>query len=73
MDPDPLLSRATRYTTLAVGTEAMAELEVKRSRFLAVLRRTATEAEARALVEEQRRGFHDARHHCSAFRPCSRM
>jgi uncharacterized YigZ family protein len=67
MDPDPLLSRATRYTTLAAGTEAVAELEIRRSRFLAVLRRTSTEAEARALVEELRRGFHDARHHCSAF------
>ena len=67
MDPDPLLSRATRYTTLAAGTEAVAELEIKRSRFLAVLRRASTEAEARALAEELRRGFHDARHHCSAF------
>jgi uncharacterized YigZ family protein len=67
MDPDPLLSRATRYTTLASGTEAVAELEIKRSRFLAVLRRAGTEAEARALVDELRRSFHDARHHCSAF------
>ncbi|KLU09259.1 YigZ family protein [Kocuria sp. SM24M-10] len=67
MDPDPLLSRATGYTTLAAGTEAVAELEIKRSRFLAVLRRAGTEAEARALVEELRRSFHDARHHCSAF------
>lgn len=67
MDPDPLLGRAARYTTLAAGTEAVAELEIKRSRFLAVLRRAGTEAEARALVEELRRGFHDARHHCSAF------
>lgn len=67
MDPDPLLSRATRYTTLAAGTEVVAELEVKRSRFLAVVRRAGTEAEARALVDELRRGHHDARHHCSAF------
>ncbi|MFI7482740.1 IMPACT family protein [Kocuria sp. M1R5S2] len=67
MDPDPLLSRATRYTTIAAGTEAVAELEIKRSRFLAVVRRAGTEAEARALVDELRRGFHDARHHCSAF------
>ncbi len=67
MDPDPLLSRATRYTTLAAGTEAVAELEIKRSRFLAVVRRAGTEAEARSLVDELRRGFHDARHHCSAF------
>lgn len=67
MDPDPALSRATRYTTLAAGTEAVAELEIKRSRFLAVLRRAGTEAEARSLTERLRREHHDARHHCSAF------
>ncbi|MCM3687228.1 IMPACT family protein [Kocuria rosea] len=67
MDPDPRLSRATRYTTLAAGTEAVADLEIRRSRFLAVLRRAGTEAEARALVDELRRRHHDARHHCSAF------
>lgn len=67
MDPDLLLSRATRYTTLAAGSETVAEVEIKRSRFLAVLRRAGSEAEARALVGELRRSFPDARHHCSAF------
>ncbi len=52
--------------TIAPGQEVHAELEVKRSRFLAVLRRTESEAEARALVAEQRRTRRDARHHCSA-------
>ncbi|MCC3283478.1 MULTISPECIES: IMPACT family protein [Arthrobacter] len=54
-----------RYTTVA--GEHRTELEIKRSRFITVLRRTETEEEARALVAQLRREFHDARHHCSAF------
>ena len=56
---------AGRYTTLAA--EHRSELEIKRSRFITVLHRTETEEQARALVAELRREFHDARHHCSAF------
>jgi len=63
-DPD---SRATSYTTLAAGPDFRHELEVKRSRFITVLRRAGTEDEARDLVAGLRREFHDARHHCSAF------
>ena len=43
------------------------ELEVKRSRFLTRLRRVTSEETARAVVDEQRSRFFDARHHCSAF------
>jgi uncharacterized YigZ family protein len=60
-------SRATAYTTLAPGTDYRHELEIKRSRFITVLRRAGTEDEARDLVAGLRREFHDARHHCSAF------
>lgn len=60
-------SRATSYTTLAAGEEFRHELEVKRSRFITVLRRADTEEAARDLVNGLRREFHDARHHCSAF------
>lgn len=60
-------SRATSYTTLAAGQDFRHELEVKRSRFITVLRRAGTEDEARDLVAGLRREFHDARHHCSAF------
>jgi uncharacterized YigZ family protein len=60
-------SRATRYTTLAAGDGFRHELEIRRSRFITVLRRTPDETAARALVAELRREFHDARHHCSAF------
>ncbi|WP_411376305.1 IMPACT family protein [Arthrobacter sp. MPF02] len=60
-------SRATAYTTLAPGPDFRHELEIKRSRFIAVLRRSGTEEDARDLVAGLRREFHDARHHCSAF------
>ncbi|OYO01627.1 IMPACT family protein [Enemella evansiae] len=55
------------YLTLAAGTAPTAEIEVKRSRFLAVVRRVDDEAAARAVIEEQRRTHRDARHHCTAF------
>jgi len=55
------------YTTLAAGNGFRHELEIKRSRFITVLQRTADEDSARALVAGLRREFHDARHHCSAF------
>ena len=60
-------SRATEYTVLAAGRDFRHELEIKRSRFITVLRRAGNEDHARALVSELRREFHDARHHCSAF------
>jgi uncharacterized YigZ family protein len=60
-------SRATAYTTLAAGQDFRHEIEVKRSRFITVLRRAANEDAARDLVSLLRREFHDARHHCSAF------
>ena len=60
-------SRASSYTTLAAGPDCRHEIEIKRSRFITVLRRTDSEDDARALVADLRREFHDARHHCSAF------
>lgn len=60
-------SRATAYTTLASGPDFRHEIEIKRSRFITVLRRSDTEEAARDLVAGLRREFHDARHHCSAF------
>jgi uncharacterized YigZ family protein len=60
-------SRTTAYTTLAAGPDVRHELEIKRSRFITVLRRSGTEDDARDLVASLRREFHDARHHCSAF------
>lgn len=43
------------------------ELEIKRSRFLTRIRRVTSEEDARAVVEERRSHYFDARHHCSAF------
>jgi uncharacterized YigZ family protein len=60
-------SRATAYTTLAEGPDFRHELEIRRSRFITVLRRSPDEEAARSLVAALRREFHDARHHCSAF------
>ncbi|MBP1231365.1 putative YigZ family protein [Arthrobacter sp. PvP102] len=66
-EAEPRESRATAYTTLAAGPDFRHELEVKRSRFITVIRRTGDEDGARALVAGLRKEFHDARHHCSAF------
>lgn len=57
---------AVDFLTIAAGVDVCAELEVRKSRFLAVLRRVGSAAEARDLVETQRRRHYDARHHCSA-------
>ena len=65
--PQDTDSRATSYTTLRAGQDFRHELEIRRSRFITVLRRAGTEDEARDLVAGLRREFHDARHHCSAF------
>ena len=50
-----------------VRTEGYGEYEEKRSRFLAVVRPAATEAEAKALIEEMRASHPDARHHVYAY------
>lgn len=55
------------YTAPAAGTGFRHELEIKRSRFITVLKRTPDEESARAVLASLRREFHDARHHCSAF------
>ncbi|UUL75349.1 IMPACT family protein [Pseudarthrobacter sp. Fe7] len=65
--PEDADSRATAYTTLAAGRDFRHELEIKRSRFITVVRRASTEDAARDLVAGLRHEFHDARHHCSAF------
>lgn len=57
---------AVDFLTIPADRDVCAELEVRRSRFLAVLRRVGSVQETRDLVQEQRRRHHDARHHCSA-------
>ena len=61
----------SRFTTLA--GPAIAEIEVKHSRFLCELTPVGagddevSEVAARAVVEAARKQHWDARHHCSAF------
>lgn len=50
------------------GATIMAELEIKRSRFLCYLQRTETEQDARDFIAEIRHLHPTARHHCTAFR-----
>lgn len=52
---------------LTVAGPAHAEIEVKRSRFICRIERVDSEEAARAVVEEERKRYWDARHHCSAF------
>ena len=47
--------------------EWQAELEIKRSTFIGLVRQTPTEASARAFIDEVRDRYPDARHHCSAY------
>lgn len=57
----------SRYLTLPEGVDVAHEIEVRRSRFLCLLRRAPDEDAARALLAEARRAHHAARHHCSAW------
>lgn len=43
------------------------EIVEKKSRFIACIRKVESEAEAAAFIEEMRKRYYDARHHCSAF------
>ncbi len=55
------------YLTIATGAEPVAELEAKRSRFIARLGHVSSEREAKAFVEEVREAHRDARHHVVAW------
>lgn len=59
------MSEPTAYLTVA--RPAVVETEVKRSRFLCRVEPVTSEEQARDVVEEERRRYWDARHHCSAF------
>lgn len=52
---------------LSEGPDLVGEYEEKRSRFIGVLRRCTSEAEARAHIAEQRHRYPSAGHCCSAF------
>lgn len=54
-----------RYFTIKQDSEA--EIVIKRSRFRCWVRRVSSEEEARLVVEQARKDYWDARHHCFAF------
>ena len=55
------------YLVPAAGELAVAELEIKKSRFIAWIGRSDDEAAARELIALARQEYPDACHHCSAF------
>ncbi|MDO5668856.1 MAG: YigZ family protein [Corynebacterium sp.] len=56
-----------QYQTPAAGQTWSHEWEVKRSRFLSLVRRTPDEQAARDFIAQVRADYPDARHHCSAY------
>lgn len=54
-----------QYKTLFTGGEG--EIIEKRSRFIASIKPVETEEEANTFIEEIRKKYYDARHHCFAF------
>ena len=55
------------YVAPTAGITTTGELEVKRSRFITLIRRVSSEDEARDFIQATRAEYPDARHHCSAF------
>lgn len=55
------------YTTSTETETYTGEIIEKKSRFIANVRKVESEAEAAAFVEEMRKRYYDARHHCNAF------
>ena len=55
------------YLLPVAGETFRGEHEIKRSRFICLIRRVRDEDEARAFIDATRAEFPDARHHCSAF------
>jgi uncharacterized YigZ family protein len=62
------LHESDRVTPLrTISSRVECETEVKKSRFVAVVDRASTEAEARAVIAAARKADPAAGHHCSAF------
>lgn len=66
-DLDKLMNMPAAYTVLRPHAEIVTEFARKRSRFLTVMRRADSADAAQELVDELRREYHSARHHCSAW------
>lgn len=57
--------KSAGYRVLLEGAEE--EIVIKKSRFIATIRKCETEEEAVAFIEEMKKKYWDARHNCSAF------
>lgn len=62
----PIAPRVS-YTVLRANTVHTHNIEIKKSRFLALLKRVDSETAARDFIAEAKAQHRDARHHCSAF------
>ena len=52
---------------LTVGRDGVAEIEAEKSRFLCTIARVPDEVEARGVVDQVRKRYWNAGHHCNAF------
>lgn len=59
------ISKSQEYKTIYQGGDG--EVIEKKSRFIAAIRPVETEEEALAFIEEERKKYWDARHHCYAY------
>lgn len=53
------------YSTVTKGGDSL--VEVKRSKFIGIVRAVSSISEAEALIQGERKKYHDAKHHCSAY------
>lgn len=53
------------YRTITKAGNSL--VEVKRSKFIGIIRSVSSADEAESLLREERKKYHDARHHCSAY------
>ena len=50
-----------------IEKDAAGTVEAKRSKFIAALRHVQSEEEALAFINSEKKKYHDAKHHCSAY------
>ncbi|MBO5550460.1 MAG: YigZ family protein [Lachnospiraceae bacterium] len=53
------------YITVTKGGDSL--VEVKRSKFIGIIRPVSSVAEAEEIIKGEKKKYHDARHHCSAY------
>ena len=54
-----------KYKTVNKGGDSL--IEVKRSKFIGIIRPVSSAAEADEILRGERKKYHDAKHHCSAY------